>query len=1353
MPRNLATIALILFLCCNSLLSATIKGEMRKWHKVALLFDGPNTSESAATNPFRDYRLIVTFTNGSKSHVIHGHYAADGDAAETSGTSGNKWRVYFCPDATGNWNYAVSFRTGTDIALSDDLNAGTAVGSPDGPDGETGSFHITVTNKSGRDLRAQGRLQYAGEHYLQFAETGKYFIKGGTDSPENILGYFEFDQTTDEGGIPEPGLTNGLHQFGPHVAHWNAGDPVWKTNKGKGIIGMLNYLASKGINSVYFLTYNLDGGDGRDTWMWTSDTERWRFDISKLDQWEIVFSHADSLGIQLNFVLHEMENDELLGGNGNLNDIRKLYFRELVSRFAHHLAIVWNLGEENDNTDAQRVAFAQYIREKDPYDSPITVHTYQNQALSEYDNILNNPSWLQYFEMTSLQGSGYSYNLWARTLRNDSENAGRKWIICGDEQDPEVGPAMTASDLHGHRENPLWGNIMGGGGGLEWYFGYQNTFGDIQSEDLTVLDDLWEQTYYALDFFHTYLPFHEMVGDNSLLLNGVHGYCFYKAGEVYAFYLKDGAFGGNVNVTISTPGTYTVKWYNPRTGGALINGPVTTVNGGGNISLGTNPTGDSNDWAILVKNAAITNPTTTTWTGSNWDNDWFNGNNWTDGVPTNVKNAIIPIVSPKPFPAIQGIAGTAAEVKDLTIHAGASVTISAVNNVQLIIHGNLDNSGQVLGSGRLTFNGSSHSLTKPLNFKGVLQVKSGSTLHTNGNLTLEDGASLLAGAGTPDGEGAVIGSIRMKKIAHASPAAFSYWSSPVAGADVSLLGNNLFYYDPNSAADTTTMGLKYGWEASSGTMTTAKGYIGRGNALIEFNGIPNSGNYSIAVTKNAVNNVPWNLIGNPYPSAIDAAQFMAVNGPAGTNPVVTGALYFWDDDNSNGLGFATQDYAVWSGAGAITGPNTGTSFQGHIASCQGFFVEKINAGADSVRFANSMRSSLNTAFFRQAPIGRFWISAVGPGNDYNETLIAFIPDATDGADLLYDARKLKGSDKIALYSKLQNRDYAIQAIPPLSGDKAVALGIDAGISGTYTLSLSRIENIDETTCIYLEDTHAGNIQNLRLHASYDFATDTGIFGNRFILRFTAPLEIAVNPATCSGNDGEIALSQNGSKRWNGTLADMNGVTIENFSSFNGTRLLTGLPQGACVLTLHDDDGYSVIKTIEVPGATPVTAGYSVSKNEVFVDEPVSFSNLSSGALNFLWNFGDGASSPDINPIHQYEMEGIYDVTLLAENNDCSNSKTATIHVLKNSPVSITATPDRHIRIYGYESSIYFDFGIRSNEDARVEVYNSLGQRVVNATMPADDVQKIILPESATGTLLIKVVLNQELLISKILIAR
>lgn len=78
-----------------------ISGELRQWHDVVLTFDGPQTNESAEPNPFLSCRLDVTFTKGAKKYVVPGYFAADGDAANTSAKSGNKWRVHFVPDETG----------------------------------------------------------------------------------------------------------------------------------------------------------------------------------------------------------------------------------------------------------------------------------------------------------------------------------------------------------------------------------------------------------------------------------------------------------------------------------------------------------------------------------------------------------------------------------------------------------------------------------------------------------------------------------------------------------------------------------------------------------------------------------------------------------------------------------------------------------------------------------------------------------------------------------------------------------------------------------------------------------------------------------------------------------------------------------------------------------------------------------------------------------------------------------------------------------------------------------------------------------------------------------------------------
>jgi hypothetical protein len=98
------------------------------------------------------------------------------------------------------------------------------------------------------------------------------------------------------------------------------------------------------LKQVYSLTMNV-GGDGQEIYPWTSYEERAGYDVSKLAQWEIVLSHMDRLGLQLMVITQEEENEQLLG---KLTTLRKLYYRELIARFAHHHALIWDLSEEMD---------------------------------------------------------------------------------------------------------------------------------------------------------------------------------------------------------------------------------------------------------------------------------------------------------------------------------------------------------------------------------------------------------------------------------------------------------------------------------------------------------------------------------------------------------------------------------------------------------------------------------------------------------------------------------------------------------------------------------------------------------------------------------------------------------------------------------------------------------------------------------------------------------------------------------------------------------------------------------------------------------------------------------------------
>lgn len=88
----------------------TVTGELKRWHKVTVTFDGPNTSESANPNPFLDYRLEVTFTKGGLSYKVPGYFAGCNNPADSGCKSGNKWKVHFSPGETGKWNWKASFK-------------------------------------------------------------------------------------------------------------------------------------------------------------------------------------------------------------------------------------------------------------------------------------------------------------------------------------------------------------------------------------------------------------------------------------------------------------------------------------------------------------------------------------------------------------------------------------------------------------------------------------------------------------------------------------------------------------------------------------------------------------------------------------------------------------------------------------------------------------------------------------------------------------------------------------------------------------------------------------------------------------------------------------------------------------------------------------------------------------------------------------------------------------------------------------------------------------------------------------------------------------------------------------------
>lgn len=591
-----------------------VDGDLSRFQRVTLTFDGVYREEQGDKNPFLDVRLDVEFEHlpTGLRRVVPGFFAADGQAADSGASAGDQWRAHWRPERQGLWRWTARMRKGANIALVEGPVAGTPVTSVDG---ETGLLDIAPTSASLPDLASQGFLRYVDRHQLAFSGTGARYLKNGANSPENLLAYHEFDGTWDLGGLETPGLVAGLHQFLPHLGDFDPNDPVdaahtWNGGRGGGILGAINYLASQGVNASYFLTFNIGGdtpwtaGDGQDVWPWAtlpgqdpSTADRTRYDVSKLGQWERVFAHMEARGIALHVVLQEEEIDQVLD-SGELGVERKLYHRELVARFGHHLAVTWNLGEENTNTDAQRIAFAEHIRALDPYDHPIAVHSIFGEAgmPGDEESFYSGLFGADAIEGSSIQGFGYDYKGHAQYLRHESAQGGRPWVITGDEQYPPVEPD---SDATGPLRRAYAQNVVGGGAGCEWYFGYQGTFGDVQSEDYRQAETLWQQMHGMHAFFSEELRTWEMFPADEL--GGSGQSVLAKPGELYLLQLAN---GGSAQLDLTGhPYPFRARWYDPRS--AELAGEEVHVQGGAVVDLGLPPYQVNADWMIVVDNQRI----------------------------------------------------------------------------------------------------------------------------------------------------------------------------------------------------------------------------------------------------------------------------------------------------------------------------------------------------------------------------------------------------------------------------------------------------------------------------------------------------------------------------------------------------------------------------------------------------------------------------------------------------------------------------------------------------------------------------------------------------------------------------
>jgi hypothetical protein len=516
---------LILSMSCLSgtgLGPANDYGQFAKWSRIEIAFAGPESRGHADRNPFA-VRLDVDFTSPSgKRYRVPGFYDGDGKG----GPDGNVWKVRFSADEMGPWKFQ---------AESDNNML----------HGKIGRFAVTATSPNAAGFWKLGRLESVGTaenkiRYLKFRD-GPYWVKAGCDDPENFLGNY---------------------------ANYNT---LAKRT------AAIDYLANRGINSVYIMTHNI-GGDENDVWPWLGETSREarsnggsdaRFDVVKLDEWRELFEYMQAKGVVPYLVL---EDDSAWK-----NYDHRRYYREIIARFGYLPALLFNCGEEhNENYRlSQAIQFMRLLRQIDPYDHPQGIHNV-NQPNNDYVDA-------DHIDLTSIQtgspGSrtGLEDALEHNHITIDWINRclarGRRVLVVNfDEARPE-------------EDRRCWWSVYMGGG--VWETHVRQPY----DRPVSVWEPAWTQLGGARAFMEL-LPFWEMEPHNELVVDG-RAFCLAKPGHVYALYLPT---GGTITVNLTSNATFEAAWWNPANGkeGGFQN--MTTVRGG-RQSLDAPGGGD---WALRI---------------------------------------------------------------------------------------------------------------------------------------------------------------------------------------------------------------------------------------------------------------------------------------------------------------------------------------------------------------------------------------------------------------------------------------------------------------------------------------------------------------------------------------------------------------------------------------------------------------------------------------------------------------------------------------------------------------------------------------------------------------------------------
>lgn len=512
----------------------------------------------------------------------------------------------------------------------------------------------------------------------------------------------------------------------------------------------------------------------------------------------------------------------------------------------------------------------------------------------------------------------------------------------------------------------------------------------------------------------------------------------------------------------------------------------------------------------------------------------WNGTDWVDGIePTWEKNAIINGNFTLEYDL---------EAKDVTISSGFTLTIPAKNS--LTIYGDVENNGNIV-------------------------------IENDANFWQKASASKYSGSGTAT----------VKREARLKKNDFNYWSSPVTGQNLYAFSEGYNQADPLANTQGTpwydfyvydektdyfvTMGLDASSQFDEGRGYAIRGKNKYGNILttetFSFNGKLNNGSIDIVLDWSGVDN-GYNLVGNPYPSNIDAIALMKNNSKA-----IKSNLWFWTNTNEvtsqQGSNYQGNNYAMKNLTGGapstyVNGSDANDTPTQFIKVAQGFIVQA-KGNNNVLKFTNNIRSNNPSSNFYnkssdeeddETKKDRYWLKLISPQNIVNTILVAYVDGATNNYDDGYDADLMVvGSD--SFYSVLGAHKLQIQGRKPgLDLDDVVALGNKHYIAGKNTIALDDKNGIFANgQAIYLKDKITGKITNLQ-DESYSFDSATGEFADRFEIVYKTTLAVGDTPSKKISvfKDQSDFVIRTPNKVQSVDLYDMSGRMIQSINAKNAS---------------------------------------------------------------------------------------------------------------------------------------------------------------------------------------------------------